>query len=133
MPMGFKNMSKKIILIIGVLIIIIGGIFVYRGLIREEPLDFVLEKVFRGDVYQEVVETGEVRAGEEIILSFKNMGRIERMDVLVGDIVESGQILVELDTASLLIQLSEAKAVLGLAEAGLARLLAGASEEEISI
>lgn len=126
-------MSKKIILIIGIFIIIIGGIFTYQGFIREESLDFVLEKVFRGDIYQEVVEVGTVRAGEEINLSFKSMGRIERINVEVGDMVEPGQILVELDTASLFIQLSEAKAALELAKAGLARLLAGASEQEIRI
>jgi multidrug resistance efflux pump len=128
-----KTMSKKIILIVSVIIIIIGGVFIYRGFIQDEPLDFVLEKVFKGDVYQEVVETGVVRAGEEINLSFKNMGRIERIDVEVGEVVQSGQILAKIDAAELLIKLSEAKAALDLAEIGLARLKAGASKEEIAV
>jgi len=126
-------MNKKIILIIVILIIIIGGIFIYRGFIREEPLDFRLEKVFRGDVYQEIVETGVIRAGEEINLSFKGMGRIEEIGVEVGDLVKPGQILAKIDDTQLLVQISEARAGLKIAEAGLARLEAGASEEEIQV
>ncbi len=109
------------------------GLFVYRGFIKEKPVDFVLEKIVRGEISQEISETGVVRAGQEINLSFKNIGRIKAIYVGVGDIVEPGQSLAELDATQLFIQLDEAKAVLEMAETKLSRLLAGASEEEIRI
>jgi RND family efflux transporter MFP subunit len=126
-------MNKKIILIISALVIIIGGVFAYRGFVQEKPLDFVLKEVFRGDVYQEVVETGVIQAGEKIDLSFKNASRIEELNVGVGDLVEEGQVLAKIDIAQLLIQLNEAKAGLNIAETGLVRLKAGASREEIAV
>jgi len=80
-----------------------------------------------------VSETGQVKKGEEINLSFKAAGRIEEIYTKVGDGVKSGEKLVKLDIASLFIQLQEVKAALDLAQAKLDKLLIGATPEEIKI
>lgn len=125
-------MKKKTILaliIIG-LIIIFG---IYQGLIRKEKPKFSLFEVSKGDVFQEVSETGEVKKGEEINLSFKNSGKIEKIFVKVGDKVQSNEILAKLETTQLEIQLRDALAALEVAQAQLNKLLAGATPEEIKI
>jgi len=122
-------MNKKAISgIIIVFVIIIG---IYFGLIRKEAPALNLVKVGRGDIVQEVSETGQVKKGEEIKLSFKNSGKIEKIYVEVGEEVKAGDVLAKLETADLTIQLQEAKATLGISQAKLDKLLAGASSEEI--
>jgi len=86
-----------------------------------------------GNISQEVAETGQVKKGEEINLSFKNSGRIEKIYVEVGDQVDSGENLAKLETAELTIQLQEAKAALDVTQAKLNKLSAGATQEEIKI
>ncbi len=126
-------MSKKIILIIGIFVIIGGGFLVYQKFIREKPVDFVLEKVVRGDVYQEVVETGKVEPIKEVDLSFKKSGKIEKIYVNVGDNVRINQKLASIDASHLIIQLDEAKAILQARESQYDKLLAGARIEEVRI
>ncbi len=124
--------TKKIILIaIIVILVIIFG--VYQGFIKKEEPTFTLTEVSRGDIFQEVSETGTVKRGEEINLSFKNAGRIEKIYVKVGDLVKSGEILAGLEKRKLEIQLQEAQAALDVAQAKLDKLLAGASLEEIKV
>jgi len=123
-------MIKKIIFAIIVLIIIFG---IYQGFIKKEEPAFNLAQVSRGNISQEVSATGQVKKGEEINLSFKNAGRIEKIYVKVGEEVKRGDILARQDTTQLKIQLEDARAGLTLALAKLNKLLAGASPEEIQI
>jgi len=124
-------MSKKIILTIVVILLLAVGI--YQGFLKKEEPVFTLAEVSRGNIVQEVSETGVVKKGEEINLSFKNTGRIEKIYVEVGNQIKSGENLAKLGTTQLQIQLQEAKAALDLAQAQLEKLLAGASQEEIQM
>ena len=124
-------MNKKIILlIIFVLLLAIG---IYQGFLKEEEPIFTLAEVVRGNISQEVSETGQVKRGEEINLSFKNSGQIEKIYVEVGDQVESGESLAKLETTELAIQLQEAEAALEVAQAKLNKLSVGPTQEEIKI
>jgi RND family efflux transporter MFP subunit len=114
-------------------IVVILVIIIYVGFFRKEGPTFILAEVSRGTVVQEVSETGQIGKGEEINLSFKSSGRIEKIYVEVGQEVELRDRLVKLNTTSLFIQLQEAKAALDLAKAKLNKLLAGSSSEEIQI
>lgn len=124
---------KKTTLISTILgIIIIGGIFLYyQNQQKEIPIELI--KVSRGNVYQEVSETGTVKPAEEIMLSFENSGTLKKLYVKEGQKVGLGQLLAELDSEQLQIQLSEARAVQETAQAKLNQLLTGFSEEEIKI
>jgi len=90
-----------------------------------------LVKVIRGNVVQEVSETGQLKKGEKIDLSFSNSGRIEKIYVSVGQDVKKGDALMKLETRELEIQLLEAKASLAISQAKLDKLVAGASIQEI--
>jgi len=125
-------MAKKIILIlIGIVFVL--GVVVYQFFLKEEKPKFATAKVLRGTVVKEVSETGTVKITDNLELGFKNSGRIKKIYIEVGDIVEKGEKLAELDTDQLFIQLQEAKAALEVARADYNKLLAGSSPEEIKV
>ena len=107
--------KKKLIIPITVLIIIILGI--YLIFFRKEKTEFSIVKAVKGNVVQEISETGVVKKGEEINLGFKSSGQIDKISVKVGDIVKTGQELARLDSSQLAIQLSEARAALEVVQA----------------
>ncbi|XOA42960.1 MAG: efflux RND transporter periplasmic adaptor subunit [Candidatus Nealsonbacteria bacterium] len=127
-------MTLSVKKIIGALVIIsIFSIFVYQTYFKKEKLDFTLAEVIKGDVLQEVLETGQVKKEEKINLSFKSAGIIEETYVEVGEEVKERDILAKLENTQLKIQLQEAEANLELNQAQLNKLLRGASSEEIQI
>ncbi|PIR72348.1 MAG: hypothetical protein COU42_01650 [Candidatus Nealsonbacteria bacterium CG10_big_fil_rev_8_21_14_0_10_36_24] len=109
-------MRKKIILIVIVIVVVLGFV-IYQFFIKKEKPEFVLEKVAMATVLKEVSETGMVKISEETKLGFKNAGRIEKILVKVGDVVEAGKELAKLETNQLLIELTEAKADIEVAKA----------------
>jgi RND family efflux transporter MFP subunit len=123
--------NKKIISIIIIILVIVFGI--YQVFFKKQKTNFSLSEVQKGTVVQEVSATGTVEQGEEIKLAFKNAGKIERIYVKAGDIVESDAKLAELNTNQLSIQESEAEASLVVAQATLNKLLAGARPEQIKV
>lgn len=121
--------NKKFIIIFIVIVII--GIVVWQFFGKNGKPKFEIVKIERGNVIQEVSETGKVIEGEAIDLSFKNSGQIKKISIAIGDKVKSGNILAELDTSNLYIQLQGAKSALTVSQAQLDKLLAGAIQEEI--
>ena len=122
---------KKIILSVIILFFLLFGIY-QIGFKKNKP-KFNLVKVSQGTVYQEILETGIVKKGEEINIGFKSSGRIEEIYVEVGQEVEEKALLAKLEARELQIQLKEAGANLDLVKIKLNKLLAGASPEEIKI
>lgn len=109
-------MSKKTIFIIIIIVFLI--VFgVYKIFLKKEKLGFTLANVSRGTISQQVSESGTVEKGEEIRLAFENTGRIEKIYVSVGDMAESRQNLVKLDTNKLSLQLEEAEAAFRIIQA----------------
>jgi len=109
------KVNKKTILIAIIIVVLVFSI--YQLFVKEEKLEFVLEKVTKGTVLKEVSETGTVKISEEANFGFKNAGRIKKIYVEVGDIIGAGQELAKLDTTGLFIELTEAQAALEVAEA----------------
>lgn len=112
----FNEMKKRIIISIIIVILLVLSIFLI--FFKKEKATFALAEVVRGDIVQEVSETGQLKKGEEASLNFRNSGEIKEIFVETGDKVESGQVLAKLDTSQLEIQLAEAKAGLAVIEAG---------------
>lgn len=123
-------MAKKIIIIA---IVVILAFLALKSFFQEEEKSLETAKAEKGTVIQEVSETGQVKKGERINLSFKNSGEIENVFVSKGDKVEKGDMIASLDGEDLEIDLLEAKASLKKSQAELDKLLAGAAEEEIKI
>ena len=87
-----------------------------------EPGSFADAKTFRvnrGSLQQTVMATGVVRpvVGAEVEVGSRISGRLVRLPVKVGDSVEAGDLLAELDAAGLDAQVAQAEANLVLAQA----------------
>ena len=108
---------KKTRILTGIIILILVISGFYLAFFRKEKADYSLVKVSRGNVAQVISETGTVKKGEEINLSFQNSGKIEKIYIKIGDVVTTRQNLAKVDTSQLIIELSEAQASLQVAEA----------------
>jgi len=122
---------KKKWFFITVIILIIAGYFVFNSIFKKDTNGYITEKVDRGIVSQSISETGSVRATDNIELGFKSSGKIKAINVIVGQDVKVGDVLVRLSTDQLVIQLQESKATLDVANRQYDKLLNGATPEDI--
>ncbi|MFH1968171.1 MAG: efflux RND transporter periplasmic adaptor subunit [bacterium] len=127
--MRFK-LSKTWIVII-VIILLVAGYFGLKQLLKN-PLDiYIIESVEKGDVLQEISETGNVQATDNISLSFKTVGRIQNINVRIGDEVKRGQILGSIDASQTSSQLKNYQAALNIAKSQYDKLINGYTPEDI--
>ena len=123
--------KRKIILILIICFVLI--LLFYQIFLKEKESKYSLIEVKKGNIVQEIFETGQIQKGERVNLAFKTSGRIEEIYVQIGDEVEIGQELAVLNASDLEIQLQEAFISLELAQLSLNKLLIGASDEEREI
>ncbi|MBU0546654.1 MAG: efflux RND transporter periplasmic adaptor subunit [Patescibacteria group bacterium] len=123
-------MNKKIILTIGIIAFLI-VLFMFFSKPKESSFSVV--EVYKGNISEEVSETGKVTKGETINVSFNGSGRIEKIYVQTGEDVGQGDILARLEKSQLQIQLQEAQANLSLYQSQLNKLLTGAIAEQIQV
>ncbi len=108
----FNIKISKTWLVIIIIILMVAGYYVAKPFFKSPTEGLIIEKVQRGEVLQEVSETGSVRAAENISLGFKSIGKIANINVAVGDSVKKGDVLAELDSSQLLAQLQSVRAAL---------------------
>ncbi len=120
---------KKYYIALGAVALIITGVFLLRNGEEEQ----VFAEVQRGEIVQEIFETGSTEKGEDVRAGFKEGGRIEKVLIKEGKEIAKGEVIAELDKNDLRISLREARASLASAEANLQKLLEGATAEELSI
>lgn len=89
-------------------------------------------KVVRGELKVVVSETGTVQPLTKVEIKSKVAGQVAKLMVDVGDKVEKGQLLIQLDTTDMERERSQAEADRASAAARLAMLKAGARQEDIS-
>lgn len=123
---------KKIIIIISVFIIVVGGYFIYKA-VSKEDVSYTLIPVLEGEIIQNVSVTGTVVPAKQIDLQFENQGKINKIGVKVGDKISAGEVLITLNTGELNAQYQSSKAALDIAEAKLAQTLAGSRPEDIQV
>jgi len=123
------KLSRKVLIILIILVIIL--IWIFFSILKNSNKEFETTEVVLGTLVQEISETGMIKQGEKINLSFKTAGQISNIFIEEGDEVRTGQYLARLDNEQLSIQLLQAQAQKDLAQAELDRLIAGATEEEI--
>lgn len=112
---------------------IIVGYFVVKSFLKNPNDGYITEKVGKGEVSQEISETGNVKATENVSLGFKTTGKIARINVSVGNSVKKGDILAELDLGQLFSQLRNYQAALDVAKTQYDKLLNGSTPEDIKI
>ncbi len=124
---------KRKWIIIGVIVLIIVGYFVVNGFLKKPADGYITEKAVKGEVLQEISETGSVKATESVSMSFKSIGKIVKINVAVGNNVKKGDILVQLDSSQSSAQLQSAKAALEASQRQYDKLLNGLTKEDIKI
>lgn len=88
--------------------------------------------VERGTIISTVETTGKLEAERSAKLAFKTSGRVEKVLVEQGDLVEEGNVLAELDTGSLQRQLNEAKTQLEISKLKLLQAKEGAQPADVA-
>lgn len=123
---------RKALLLLLVLGIVVSGLL-YFFIPKQKKIEYVTDVVKKGKITQTVSETGTVKAVKELSLSFSAGGKLSKLLVKVGDMVQINQVVAELDKKDLEIKMIEAQANLEVARQSLAKLLAGTVSEEIAI
>ena len=129
--MRFKITKRRIVILIIILGLFgVGGYYLFGN---KPKTQYTTEKIKFGTLTQTVSETGSIDAAEKINLNFLATGRLARLNVKIGDQVEAGQILAELDNRSLLLRQQQAQADLMVAQANLSKLLSGVTVQELNV
>lgn len=101
---------KKWWFIIGVVVLIIIGVIIWRSRGEDEPVETMV--VEYTTIRDEVDVTGTVQPVERYDLSFSAAGVLESLEVIEGDKVTKGQILARLDASDTAWQAAQTKATL---------------------
>ena len=88
--------------------------------------------VQRGTAGANLSYSGDVRPKDQVNVSAKGMGRIEKLTVDVGDEVRQGQVIGTLESETVNAQMRQAEASMMLAKARLAQMEAGSRVEQIT-
>ena len=125
--------SKLRAIVIGILVLaaVAGGYWWYRVSVTRRVSSTVL--VRRGTITATVETTGKVRSARQVELSLPFGGRVKGVAVSVGDEVEAGQLLLEMEAPDAERQVKEAELSLEIRQLQLDKARAGASPEEIEI
>ena len=113
---------RKIWMIVGSFVVLVGlGVtgFVVMSRPKNEIDASRMAAVERGDIARSVVATGRIEPIAKVEIKSKANGIIKDLKIQVGDVVQSGQVLAELDKENLAARVREAKAALMGAESNL--------------
>src|SRR6185369_9757742 len=119
--MARKKSRKWIYVLVALLIVAgLGGFGLTRMTGAKAEIDpSKLATVMRGDLARSVVATGRVEPISKVEIKSKANGIIKELKVNIGDLVEPGQVLAELDKDNLAARLREARAAMLNAESNL--------------
>ncbi|MCK6585874.1 MAG: biotin/lipoyl-binding protein, partial [Anaerolineales bacterium] len=94
------KISRRTWIIVGVVVLVLAVIGVSMSRQPEQAV-FETLPLERGDLAASVGATGSVRANRTAVLNWQTNGIIGEVNVVIGDKVSSGDVLAELDKASL--------------------------------
>lgn len=110
-----KKKSRKLIVAMLLLVVVIGA-GAYSVSVMSRPASEIdpsrLTAVQRGDLARSVVAIGKIEPISKVDIKSKANGIIKEIKVQIGNLVQEGQVLVELDKENLQARLHEARAAL---------------------
>ena len=121
--------TKTGIAVIAAIVVIGGG---YYFFVRQSAPSYQFITVKSGSITQSVSVTGDTTPVHSVSLGFGNSGTIAQVYSAVGDQVEVGQMLAQLNTSDLAAQLQQAQANVDAQTANLEGLQAGSQPEDIA-
>lgn len=108
----------------------VAGIYAFSGNGTEEYKTVTVE---RGTFMQQVSLSGKVIAAQDVDLGFSQGGRVSRVYVKVGDVVQAGRTLAETENGDLRAAVLQRQAALETAQADLTAIQNGARPERVAI
>lgn len=126
-------MKKIVILSLSVILFFIFSLFAVATVLKNKKANYESFSVKKMELTEEVNITGKIKPSHSVDLAFEKSGRVERVDVKVGDLVRAGKALMVLDDSDLLAQLAQAEANIKMQRAKLSELKIGAKPEEVKI
>lgn len=122
--------NKKIIVTLVICLLLLGGGFTVFAVYKKIPtIEYSSIVVERKDLFQSVSETGSVNSEIEISYGWETTGQVVHILKRVGDTVEKGDVIAELDDAQRVSRLREAQSLISVARAKLNAEYAGPSDE----
>lgn len=112
-----------------VIVFLTGGL-VYAGMSQGKKVQYESVEAKRMDLVQEVSVTGRVQSADSADLAFEMGGRVEAIEVEVGQTVKAGDILVRLNDDDLAAQRRQAQASVQSAQAQLAQFQAALESQQ---
>jgi HlyD family secretion protein len=111
-----RRKSRKLLITILVLLLLIGAAGIYAVTVLSRPATDIdpsrLASVERGNIARSVVAIGRIEPVAKVEIKSKANGIIKEIKVQAGDLVNEGQVLVELDKDNLTARLRESRAAL---------------------
>lgn len=124
-----RILKKKSVFIPGGIVLVIVLIVIFSG----GGTTFEQLAVEKGDVISEVSVTGTVKPSQSLGMAFERSGRIDNVNVEVGEVVQKGTALISLDNSDLYAQRAQAQAQYDSALAKLQDLQGGSRTEDIAV
>jgi len=131
LPKKKKHKKWKYVVPLLLIIIAIGAYFSMTANSGAKQYEFA--KVVKKDIRYTKQVTGNVAAGAKVDLTFSTSGKIETINVKIGDKVKKGDIIASLENRQEELSMKRAKANIAAAQANLNQKLAGSTEQEIKI
>ncbi|MFA5048162.1 MAG: efflux RND transporter periplasmic adaptor subunit [Patescibacteria group bacterium] len=123
----------KIISVIVLIIIIVGGYFAYTKIAGSATqTSYVLGAVTRGTIVSTVSGTGQVSASNQVDIKPNVSGNITKIFVIDGQQVKAGDLLMQFDSTDAITAVRNAQANLASAELNLAKLKRGLLPNQIT-
>jgi HlyD family secretion protein len=127
-----KRISRYIILIVAIGCLI-SGYWVYSTYFRKESERIYTYTVEKGKIQEKIRARGEVLSKNEIELGFPFGGIIDEIYYSEGDEIREGNEIIKLDTIEFRAEKQRLQAIRDQYEATLAKLLAGATKEDLQV
>ena len=90
-----KILKKPLFIILAILVLFILGLVIFSK--KKTPYDLVIAK--KGNITQEVSVTGRIKSAESVDLAFEKGGTVKTLFADIGQKVEAGALLVQLDAS----------------------------------
>src|SRR3989344_9021992 len=123
----FRNIPLAYALV--AVVVLAGGFMLFGGKKAEEQV-ITVEK---GSFVQEVSVSGKVVAAQDVDLGFSQGGRVSGVYAKVGDFVQAGAALAEIENGELRASVLQKQAALEREQASLALLKEGTRSEELDV
>lgn len=99
-----SRLSKIKTILVGILIavalfiaLVYANAYVKHHFLNAKPTNYLTAKVVRGDIESAVMTTGSLQAKQQVDVGARVSGQLKSLKVHLGDHVDSGQLLAEID------------------------------------